>query len=183
MGLFQVEGNKVLPHPQTLLISPFKDLWEDDETEKKDKALEQFAYIEFLCSFQKTNPFFNYTDLDERRDALIKYFKREVETDSPFIVEAIVFYNDQIDSLPSMKFYKSSLNAARKLATFFDTFQMTAVNARTGNPLYKPAEITRALKETSDIIKTLQALEAQVMQEIVEAGKGKGGREINIFER
>lgn len=184
MGLFTMEGQRVIPNPETLLIEPFSSIWEQDGSPRKDVAFEQLKFIEFYCSFSKSNPFFNYTDISEREAALVIHFKRDVKAESPVLINsAIDFYNAQMDKLPSMQFYRSSLSAARKLAVFFDTFDMKAVNPRTGTPLYKPAEITRALKETSDIIKTLQSLEKQVMQEMADFGKGKGGREINFFER
>ena len=184
MGLFVIENQKALPNAETLLISPFKDIWEADSSPKKEIAIDQFTFIDFLCSFSRDNPFFTYTDLEEREEALLSFFKRDVRKESPALIgQAVEMYQQQIDALPSMVFYKSSLAAARKLAVFFDTFSMDSVNPRTGNPLYKPAEITRALKETSDIIRTLQAMHQQVMQEMTDAGKGKGGREINFFEK
>ena len=36
---------------------------------------------------------------------------------------------------------------------------------------------------TSDVIKTLGSLKEKVIQEIAEDAKGKGGREINYFEK
>jgi hypothetical protein len=59
---------------------------------------------------------------------------------------------------------------------------LNKVNPRTGNPLYKPADITRALKEVNDIIRTLNSIKEKVYQELAEDSKGKAGREINYFE-
>ena len=69
------------------------------------------------------------------------------------------------------------------MVDFFTTVDLNAINARTGNLLYKPADITRALKDVNDVIKTLASTRQKVIQEIAEDAKGKGGREINYFEK
>ena len=58
-----------------------------------------------------------------------------------------------------------------------------STNIKTGNLLYKPADITRALKDTNDILKTMNSLKEKVYQELYEDSKAKGGREVNYFEK
>ena len=55
--LFKIEGKAVFPNEETLLIEPFKSIWERDTSKNKEYALEDFAYIEFITSLLKTNPY------------------------------------------------------------------------------------------------------------------------------
>ena len=50
--LFIVTEKTVFPNTETLLISPFKDIWKRDKTKQKHHALEEFAYIEFMSSMK-----------------------------------------------------------------------------------------------------------------------------------
>ena len=61
--LFQVTDRAVFPNPETLLISPFKDIWERDESTNKTVAIQEFAYIEFMTSMLKSNPYRQYPEV------------------------------------------------------------------------------------------------------------------------
>ena len=189
MSLFIVEHLKVMPHPSVLLIHPFKQIWEEDETEGKDIALIKFSFVEFMCSYDKSNEFIGY-ELDERGDKILAAIlspNGEINAvdikENVLVLEAINMYIQfQIQASPSIRLYEAALQASNKLVDFFDTLDM---NERTkgGTPVYKPADITRALKDVNDVLKTLAGLKATIHQELVEATKGKGGRTINYFER
>ena len=60
--LFQVTNKTVQPTVETLAISPFSEIWSRDTTRDKEIALKEFAYIEFMSSQLKTNPFKDYPD-------------------------------------------------------------------------------------------------------------------------
>ena len=55
--LFQINGRAVFPNAETILISPFKDIWERDLSKNKENAIQEFAYIEFMTSMLKSNPY------------------------------------------------------------------------------------------------------------------------------
>jgi hypothetical protein len=185
MSLFIVEKLKVMPHPSTLLIYPFKDMWEADTTVNKDVALLKFAYIEFMCSYDKSNDFIGY-EIEDRPNKIIAAIDRNNEysfMDDNLIAAGIKMYKElQNDASPSIRLYEASLNASDKLVTFFDTLNM-AERTKSGTPVFKPADITRALKDVNDVLKTLSSLKTTIHQELIEAAKGKGGRTINFFEK
>ena len=191
MDLFVIEGYVVMPRPETLMISVFKEIWEADNEPKKPNAMAKFAYIEFMCSYKKNNPFVGYSDKEERATKILDALSSsrnggsiEDPRENVMVMNAMEFYlRTQYEAAPSLRFYEAALSAAEELISFFTDLDMNDTNSRTGNPLYKPAEITRALKDTNDIIKTLGALKDKVQQEIFEDSKGKGGRQINYFEQ
>jgi hypothetical protein len=49
-------------------------------------------------------------------------------------------------------------------------------------PMYKPREITSALRDTYEVMKTLNALEEKVNEQLFESMKTVGNKEINHFE-
>ena len=188
MDLFTVENNIVRPTAEALLLRPFNNIWESDTTSKKDIAIAKFAYIEFMCSYKRSNPFIGYTNKDDRKLKIIGSLNienalNEILEDNN-VKEAIDLYNKlQEEASPSLRFYESAVQASEKMIEFFESFDLMAVNGRTGNLLYKPADITRALKDTNDILKTMNSLKEKVYQELYEDSKAKGGREVNYFEK
>lgn len=186
MDLFRVEGTLVVPTEHALLIPPYSDIWEQDDSPKKESAKRAFAYIELNCSYKKSNPFKGYAD-EVRKEKVGRAVYREdydafVET--PLIIEGMELYELlRVEASPTLQYYLSAKSGAEKMMVWLDTFDMEEKNARTGLPLYKPREITSALKDTYDVMKTLNALEEKVNEQLFESVRTKGGKEINYFEK
>lgn len=181
--MFIIEDNRVKPSPEMLLIPIFKQIWEDDTTEKKDIALLNFAYIEFVLSPKKSNPFSGYSK-DIRAFKVIQSLNIDTAQLHESIDEAMEIYKDFIENCsPSMAYYNSAVEAAEKLKMFFSTFNLNEKIAKTGAPMYKPADITRALQDTQKVVMTLEDLREKVEKEILENTKNRGNRTVKTFEK
>ena len=64
---------------------------------------------------------------------------------------------------------------------FFNTFDMSKINAKTLAPLYKPREITSALNDTSKVLENLDKTQKKVEEEIFESTKNRGDKLISPF--
>ena len=184
INLFNIEEYKVIPNKEALMIFPYSSIWNDNT---KEMALLKFAYIEFMSSYKKSNPFIGYPEKDRGDKILDKILTNSIDPasikDDVLVQQGIEVYKQfQEESVPTIRLYNSSLIAADKLQDFFLTFDFTKISPKTGLPLYKPADITRALKDVNEIIKTLNSIKKQVYQELDETAKGKAGRDINYFE-
>lgn len=185
MQIFIIEGNVVKPTTEILLISPFKQIWESDDSPHKEKAIMDFTFIEFMCSPKKTNVFFGYTE-DERASKIIsQVFKGTPDyVPSELVVEGMKVYLDFLTNASiTYKTLRANKIAAEKTNDFFSTFQYSDKNPRTGNPLYKPKEVTMAIKDAAEVMKSLNGLQDKVDQELFESAKTKGSRDINEYER
>lgn len=181
--MFLIEDGIVKPTPEILFIEVFKVLWEEDKSKKKEVALKQFAYIEFMLSPKKTNPFFGYSE-NIRESKIIESLKIEKEIITDKVENALVYYkNYLLEYSPSLRFYEAAVVGAEKIQDFFTTYDMNATNSRTGMPLHKPADITRALNDTAKVIQTLAGLKEQVQQELLENTRTIKNRNINPFEK
>ena len=65
---------------------------------------------------------------------------------------------------------------------FFLNFDLNERNTRTGMPLYKPKDISGAINDSEQNIRTLHNLKEKVEQELFEAVKTRSNRQINPFE-
>ena len=184
MDLFRVEGHLVVPTEHALLIYPYSEIWDRDPDPKKLEAKRQFAYIELNCSYKKSNPYKGFAD-DVRKTKVLQAVYREdavsFEEDA-LIIQGMEIYEElRIEAAPTLQYYLSAKAGAEKMMKWLNDFDMEKKDAR-GNPLYKPREITSALKDSYDVMKTLNAMEEKVNEQLFESIKTRGNKEINHFE-
>lgn len=181
--LFHIEDRvKVMPKPEILLIEPFKTIWNRDKSSKKERALAELAYIELFTSQKKSNPYKNYPP-DQRKDLLKKsIIKSQKWKEDSLIKEAIEKLDKfQYDSSPTYSYYLSNLAAAEEIKAFLRSFDLKERNPKTGLPLYKPKDITSAIRDTDSTIETLKKLEDKVHAELEEATSVRGNKMITYF--
>lgn len=179
--LFVVEGNIVRPNTETLLVEPFKSIWERDESESKAVALKEFTFMEFMTSKKKTNPYSGY-HRDARFLALRhEYFDDDWEPDDLVNAGVTKIEEFQKDASVTYRYYSAAVSAAEKMMKFFEEFDINERNNR-DQPLYKPGEITRALNDTDKVLGNLSSMKEKVEQELFEITKTRGNKEINPFE-
>jgi len=181
--LFQVEKKRVMANTETLLIPPFKQIWERDESNDKSDALEDFAFIEFMVSVRRTNPYSGYPK-DKRREKIKEdIITRENWEEDELIKEGMKALDRmQREGSPTYNYYKSALLGAQKLQDFFEDFDLiNDINPKNGNPLYKPRDITSALNDTAKILQNLEQLREKVDNEIYDTTKTKGGRKTSML--
>ena len=180
--LFKVEKKMVQPNVETLLISPFKEIWERDTTKDKRYALEDMAYIEFITSVKKSNPYSGYHSAKKKEKV-----KADIITRSNWVEDDLIklgiktLETMQRESSFSYNYYMSARAAAEKLQDFFNDFDMGAVNMKTGAPIYKPKDITSSITDTSRVLQNLNELEEKVDNEIYETTKNKGQKIVSMF--
>lgn len=180
--LFTVENAVAKPNVETLLISPFKEIWERDTSTDKSQAIKEFTFIELMTSKKKTNPYAGYAD-DIRFNKLREiYFDSEWEPDSLIERGLIEIDKFQKEASVTYSYFLSVTKAAEKMKQFFNTFDMTERNERTGLPIYKPKDITAAMTDTDKVLQNLNAMKEKVEQELFEQTKTRGMKQINPFE-
>jgi len=184
MELFVTDGTTVTPNVNTLLIHPFYDIWERDESLKKDMATLEFTYIEFLCSFAKNNPYAGYDD-DIKESKVRENVFRNLPDWQPdnLIFEGIAVYcSFRDEASPTLRFYLDNLEGAKKLQMYYRTLDMTLMT-RGGALINKPSDVARGLSQASLVMNNLEALKTKVQQELFEAGKVRANRIVNPFEK
>lgn len=180
--LFTVTEKTVSPNAETLLIEPFKTIWNRDTDKQKRNAIEDFAYIEFLSSMKKSNPYRQYPEKEKPskvKEAVITRPDWEPDT---LIEEAIYVMNKfQKEASSTFNYYKAAKIAAEKMQDFFNNVDINTVNKKTLNPIYKPRDITSALNDTEKVLSNLKTLEKKVEEELYEETKNRSNKEISFF--
>ena len=180
--LFVVENAVAKPNVETLLISPFKEIWERDTTSDKSIAIKEFTFIELMSSKKKSNPYAGYSDEIRFEKLQQIYFDSEWQPDTLVEQGLIKMSEFHKEASPTYSYYTAVLQAAEKMKNFFNTFDITERSERTGLPIYKPRDITSAMTDTDKVLQNLNSMKDKVEQELFEQTKTKSNKVINPFE-
>ena len=181
--LFKLEGKTVQPTPEVLMIYPFKDIWDRDTSVKKEKALVEFAYIEFMTSKLKTNPYREYAE-DLRSKKIIDDLRSQhyIDTLDPLLREGLKYVEKfQTEGSGIYSLYMSAISAKEKLEGFLKNLDPAAKHPKTGAYMFKPKDITGALLDMSKVAASLAELQKKVDEEVYESAKIRSGKEISPF--
>lgn len=180
--LFKIDDKVVFPNAETLLIEPFKSIWKRDKTKGKEEAVEDFAYIEFMTSMLKSNPYRQYPEEDKHnviKKAVITRKGWRVDKLIKEAMEQIKIFQE--DGSTTYGYYLAAKMAAEKMKDFFMEVDINERNFKSGTPVYKPTDITRALNDTDKVLSNLKALEIKVEEELFEQVKNKANRIVSPF--
>lgn len=180
MDLLSLEKDNVEISPYALVIDCYKKLWDRDKTKLKDVAKVELGYI--VLMYKYNSPYIEYQEL-ERSELLQKDLKLKIKSNDKDLQEACTYYQkSQEDSLPSLKYLIAARCAADKIRQFFNTFSLTATTL-SGAVIYKPKDISSAIKDMGELIKSLDNLEDKVKRELsVSDEKIRGGGIASAFE-
>lgn len=185
VDIFEIRNNLAYPTVHTLLVEPFKTIWEQDTTHNKGEAIRAFTYVDLVCNMRKSNPFASCSE--KERPAKVR---KQVWGDENYkpdnvlqIIEAVIVYKSFLtEASASYQLYCSAMKAVDSVKEFLDGVDLTE-RTKAGTAVYKPTDITRAVKEVPEVIKSLQALKETVNSELQEASKTRNQRQIGIYER
>lgn len=180
--LFQIEDNAVVPYPEVLLIQPFKSIWNRDRSKSKEKALRDFTYIEFMTSAKASNPY-SQTPRDMRHKSILKNleFPSTWKVDEKIREGMHYIEEEQRKTSSAYLYYLSAVNAADKMTRFFNNVDISEVNPKTLNPIYKPKDITNTLMDTEKVLSNLDNLRKKIEAELFETVKTKADKVISPF--
>lgn len=180
--LFKIEDKLVQPNVETLLISPFKEIWERDKSKGKEVALQEFAYIEFMTSQLKSNPYKGY-DSSIRHNVVKEAVIKEDKWKPDAKVKKGMEYIEKLQQEGSVTYnlYMSTIQAKEKLEQFFKDVDLQERNFKTGMPVYKPKELSSAMLDVDKLTVTLNSLEKKVQEELFDNIKTRGQKEISPF--
>lgn len=180
--LFTIESKIVKPYTETLLISPFREIWERDTNAGKFTAIDEFTYIEFMTSVKKSNPYRGYTPEERAKRLAVDIMKHELYEPDELVKRGMeVLVEFQQTASPTYNYYMSAKKAIYKIQTFFDTFDLNETNEKTGMPLYKPKDVTTAVNDTEKVLQNLSTLQEKVDNELFETTKTKGQKIVSPF--
>ncbi len=167
MELFDIEGGHLVLNPTNLYIPEFRKIWDRDKTKGKHRAMDELAYIVFLCSFNSKNPYNAYAHNIKESKVRQDTIKKEPDK---IISDGIKRYKE-LQKTASSKLVEAAIKAADVLADYFGEVKKEDAG-----------EILRNMEKLGGAVKTLESLKKQLEKEQLEASAIRGGSEIGSYE-
>lgn len=178
MKLFKYEGYKLHISEEAFILKPFKEIWNRDKTKNKDKALQELAYVYFMC-----DPRSDYQYIVDEEDRA-KAIKEGEGIDSKWkpdnkVIEAMKFY--KTFKPVSALLLEDTRIAVDKLRQLLRNIDLTEVDDK-GKPIYTLNTITATIKQIPSLVKDLDEAEKAIAKEIMESDKVRGAQEKSMYE-
>lgn len=178
MKLFKYEGYKLHISEEAFVLKPFKEIWNRDKTKNKDKALQELAYVYFMC-----DPRSDYQYIVDEEDRA-KAIKEGEGIDSKWkpdnkVIEAMKFY--KTFKPVSALLLEDTRIAVDKLRQLLRNIDLTEVDDK-GKPIYTLNTITATIKQIPSLVKDLDEAEKAIAKEIMESDKVRGAQEKSMYE-
>ena len=169
--MFNYNNNdEIVPDPILMLVPEFKKIWDRDESENHFIAKQEFAYIYFIADYKSE---YNTFGLDKEESIARDIMKDKKYVPDDIVIEAIEKY-EKLQLTSSMRYLKSIRMTVDSLIAYLENLKY---NPRKKED-YKPAEITKSLKDIEVILEKLEKWEKKVFgeeEDMIIRGGGKAG--------
>jgi len=194
LDIFEFKDGKLLLTTEALMHPVLKKIYDSDTTPNKGEAILKFTFLNYMVSYKKTNPFIGYHDLQERATKIVNsLYKGREDVNLDMLIEEylssvnmqtayIVLMEMQNDASPSLKLYKAAIEGSNKLSNFLESVNLNQ-KTNSGSAVYKPMDVTNAIKESTGVVVSLQKLKDAVDSELSEANNTVRNRQVGYFER
>ena len=178
MKLFRYEGYKLHISEEAFVLKPFKEIWNRDKSKNKDKALQELAYVYFMCDPRSDYQYI--VDEDDRAKAI----KEGEGIDSKWkpdnkVIMAMEFYK-QFKPVSALLLEDTRV-AVDKLRQLLRNIDLTEVDDK-GKPIYTLNTVTATIKQIPSLVKDLDEAEKAIAKEIMESDKVRGAQEKSMYE-
>lgn len=174
MNLLQYKDYKVTISDEAWLVPSIRRLFTMDRTRNKDVFLNQMTYVYFFADVRSD---YNYID-DPVEKSLTIIANEGLPKDFRVTKELDVAIDDYIrlTTTTSSALLRDSMIAAERLRKFLVSVDYNERDDK-GKPVYAVNTVTSALKSIPEIAKSIKETERIVNQEMLEAGRARGGNE------
>lgn len=176
--LFRYEGFKVTVEPEAIMLLPFKALWDRDTTRDKRKAMQELAFIYFMCDPRSD---YQYLIDEESRMNEVKKGEGLPEDWKPdaAVERAMAFYKSFVPA--SAGLLEDTRNAVEKLRKLLRDINLDERDEK-NKPIYTLSSITQTIKQIPSLAKDLDAAERALSKDIINDSKARGSQVKSLYE-
>lgn len=182
--LFEVRNGKLAVTEFALLTDPFMTIWNYDNTERHEKAMQLFRYVELLCSPRKGNAFYGYSKEDRPKKVKKEVYGDADYPDTDFMMQCVFAYTEFLKTYsPTYELLESAIDAADEVKKFLKSGKNLQERTRGGTAVYKPRDVIAAIEKVDEVSRKVLILRDKVHFELETESKTRNQRKIGQYER
>lgn len=178
MNVFEIVNNQVTWAPQTLMIKPFREIWDTDKSEDKTIANLELAYVYYMAD--ERSDYMYILDKDERHDQICNDIGLE-DWNKPTYIDTAIEYYIRLSETTSTRLLQSTRNVIEKISHFLDTVDINERDQKTMKPIHDISKVTASVEKIPKLIKSLNEIEKEIIKE-KELKAQSGNKIIGIFD-
>ena len=175
MHLIEVIDYKIEPSEELFLIKDFRDFYKSDKSEDKEQFFQMLSYVYYMADPRSS---LSYITNDEERKAYVLEQEGIKKLNLKVADRLIEEYKKHVVTSSYLLLQDTKL-AVDKVREFLRMVNLDERDDRTGKPIYTINSITTAIKQCSELTKTLAELEKTITKEIDENTSVRGGSDYN----
>lgn len=188
--LFEYDNMKmkvVLNEPDILLISEFKNLFNNERNKCKDdktgeKAIRTFRELQYIyLAIDWKSPYREFTERERHEAALIDAEITEEEFEDPTFRAACRKYKGIQETSKIGSLLQSQLGLLERMRIYYDTLDLDERDAN-GKPIFKMKDVMAESASTSKMIEGIQALHELHKREQEQETSVRGDHEPGMFD-
>jgi len=166
--------------PEVRTIEVFRKIIHKDKDRNKATALKEMAFIYFM-----TDPRSPYVESRRDIDERILKVKKVVGLPNDWTIDAAVeaglkFYYEELKEDFDIQYLDASITAVAKTKDYLANVNYDLRDVK-GVPIYKPADVLKAVKDSGGVMESLKLLREKVLKSDTLNAKRRGGNEISKF--
>lgn len=177
MRLFKYEGYNIEISEEAYCIKAFRDIWDRDTSKSKTQAKLELGYVYFMEDPRSDYLFI--VDEKERSKQIIEQEGLGKWKSDKLIDEARKIYASFKSS--SALLAEDLRIAIDKLRESLKTIDLSTLDDK-GKPIYTLDSYARAIKQSTDLVVSLDAAEKAIAKEITQSDKVRGTNEKSMYE-
>ena len=174
MHLIDIVDYKVEPSEELFLIKGFRDFYNSDKSENKEHFFQMLSFVYYMADPRSS---LSYITDDEERKAYIIEQEGIKKINQKMANTLIEEYKKHVITSSYLLLQDTKL-AVDKVREFLRDVDLKEVDDK-GKPIYTINSITSAIKQCSELTKTLREQENIIAKEIDDNTTVRGGSEYN----
>lgn len=164
--VFEVVEGKIFINVFNKMIPEFRGL----------NSQTSLLYVYHMGSYK--SPYANY-DKSERQDKVKKDFCPDliIRPEHQLAIDKFI----ELQQTPTMRYLDANLAGMDKVRRFLLSVDLDQMDDK-GKPIYKPYDITSAIKEAGKIVDSIETLKNKVEKELINTGTAQAGYIPNKYE-
>lgn len=179
MKLFKFENFKLNISEEALSIKAFRDIWNRDKTNNKERAIQELGFIYFFCDPRSDYMFL--IDEDSRMEKILEQEGLPKDWKPDEKIEKAMEVYKYLTTSPSSLLLQDTRELVDKLRSQLKEIDLTLVDDK-GKPVYSISTITSTIKQIPGLIKDLNTAEKAITSDIEETAKMRGSGVKKLLE-
>lgn len=163
MNIFEIKNYVVTFSPQALMLKPFREIWDNDESKDKTDAVKELSYVYYMAD--ERSDFMYILNEEERHEEVIRSLElgHGAWIVPHYVTDAIAYYIEMSETT-STRLLRSTRGVVEKISSFLDAVDVNERD-RNNKPVFDIGKIVTSVEKIPKLVRSLNEIEQEIVKE------------------